>query len=216
MRNDSSNVQERRRFSALFGIALCLGLLTLSRSTPAQEESSRFEVAPVFADFHAPFLSQAAYDQLLLGGRFTWNCLPYVSLEGEYASTLQKPGAETQNGGGYFSQALFGVKSGVRWKRWGVFGKFRPGLASYSMAITSANTSRTGMSVGFGRLNNAAFDLGGGAEFFISRRWLFRYDASDLITHQGSHDFLLNEQRITFSPFTNHNFESEVSVAFRF
>lgn len=216
MRNDSSNVQERRRFSALFGIALCLGLLTLSRSTPAQEESSRFEVAPVFADFHAPFLSQAAYDQLLLGGRFTWNCLPYVSLEGEYASTLQKPGAETQNGGGYFSQALFGVKSGVRWKRWGVFGKFRPGLITYSMAIKSVNTKGTGAPIEFGRLNNAAYDIGGGAEFFLSRHWLFRYDAGDLITHQGSLGVPINAQRIIFPSFTNHNFESEVSVAFRF
>jgi hypothetical protein len=179
----------------------------------AQEKLPRFEAAPIFAEYHAPALSRAVTDQFELGGRFTWNWLSHLSLEAEYASTLSKPGAETQNDGGYFSQALFGVKSGVRWKKWGLFAKFRPGLVSYSMVVTSFSNQA---GFGFGRLTNAAFDVGGGAEFFLPRHWLFRYDAGDLITHQGPHNFLFNTQRFTFLPFTNHNFEAEVAVAFRF
>lgn len=172
----------------------------------------RFEVAPIFAQYHAPALSKAVTDQFELGGRFTWNWLPHLSLEAEYASTLSKPGAETQNDGGYFSQALFGVKSSMRWKKWGLFAKFRPGFVSYSMVVTSFNAGQ----FGFGRLNTPAFDVGGGAEFFLSRHWLFRYDGSDLITRQGAHSISINTQRVTFLPFTDHNFEAEVAVAFRF
>lgn len=68
----------------------------------------------------------------------------------------------------------------------------------------------------FGRLNYLAFDTGGGAEFFLSRRFLVRYDASDLITHEGNHPFLYNGSQITFSPITHNNFESEIAVAIRF
>lgn len=208
--------QGRRLFSALAAFPiLCLALAS-SRPTIAQQNPLRFEVGPVFSEYHAPALSRAVTGQLQLGGRFTWNWLPHLSFEGEYASSLKKPGAESQNDGGYFSQALFGVKSGFRWQRWGIFAKFRPGFVSYSGAITSANQGSVTTPVTFGRLNEAAYDLGGGAEFILSRHWLFRYDASDLITHVGNRPFLLNGQQLTFLPITTHNFETEVSVAFRF
>lgn len=211
-----SDRKSRAHSTLLIVVSLLAAFAFQARSAFAQEERSRFEIGSVFAQYHAPALSKAVTDQFALGGRFTWNWLPHLSLEAEYASSLEKPGAETQNDGGYFSQALFGVKSGVRWKRWGVFGKFRPGLITYSMAIKSVNTKGTGAPIEFGRLNNAAYDIGGGAEFFLSRHWLFRYDAGDLITHQGSLGVPINAQRIIFPSFTNHNFESEVSVAFRF
>lgn len=201
------------RFAARFGFAvLTTALFVCPQVLSAQSELPRFEVAPVFAEYHAPALSRAVTDQLELGGRFTWNWLPHLSLEAEYASTLRKPAAETQKDGGYFSQALFGVKSGVRWKKFGLFAKFRPGLISYSMVITSVSSN----GLTFGRLTDAAFDVGGGAEFFFSRRWLFRYDASDLVAVQGPISLPVDGQNVTFAPFTTHSLEAEVSAAFRF
>lgn len=192
-----------------------LFVIALAPLAFGQDKPPRFEAGPVFSSFHATVGSATIQEQFALGGRFTWNCLPHLALEGEYASTLRNPKVESQADGGYFSQALFGVKSGVRWKRWGIFAKFRPGLISYSNVITSANTSSFPVFT-FGRLNYLALDAGGGAEFFLSRRFLVRYDASDLITHEGSHPFLFNGSQITFSPITHNNFESEIAVAFRF
>lgn len=196
--------------------ALLLALFSWGIPAWAQRGAPRFEVAPVFAHYHQPGLRDVNTDQLEIGGRFAWNWLPHLSLEAEYASTLEVPRAASESEGGIFSQALFGIKSGVRGKSWGLFAKFRPGFVSSSQAIVAATVSATTAQLTFGRLNNAAFDLGGGAEFFLSRRWLFRYDAGDLIVHQGPHGFLFNGQKVTFAPFTVNNFESEISVAFRF
>lgn len=196
--------------------ALLLAVLTWGGPAWAQGGNTRFEIAPVFADFHEPSQRDVVTDQIEIGGRFTWNWLPHLSLEAEYASTVKYPRGASTTEGGYFSQTLFGIKSGIRGKNWGLFGKFRPGFIVNSGAIVSANVTGQGIQLGIGRLNDAAFDLGGGAEFFLSRHWLFRYDASDLIVHQGSHAFLLNGQRGIFPPFTTHNFLSEISVAFRF
>jgi hypothetical protein len=66
-------------------------------------------------------------------------------------------------------------------------------------------------------LKDAAFDLGGGAEFFMSRHWLFRYDAGSVIVHQGPSNFPENGQNFAVSAFTvKNNFETEISVALRF
>ncbi len=207
---------ERRVFPAFFGLMLfCAVHIFLAPSATAQEKPTRFEVAPVFVDFHAPALTQAVNDQLALGGRFTWNWLSHLSLEGEYASTLEKPTAESLYDGGYFSQGFFGIKSGIRWRHWGVFAKFRPGLISYSGVVRAVNVSNP-QPITLGRLNRAAYDLGGGAEFFLSRHWLFRYDASDVISHEGNYTVTFNGQPTSYPSITNHNFEAEVSVAFRF
>lgn len=207
---------QRRVGPAARIVMLLLVWMVLAPLAFGQNDSPRFEAGPLFSSFHATLGSTGIQEQFELGGRFTWNCFPHLALEGEYASSLRNPEDETQADGGYFSQALFGVKTGVRWKHWGIFAKFRPGLTSYSNVITSFDT-RSGFAVlTFGRLNYLAFDTGGGAEFFLSRRFLVRYDASDLITHEGNHPFLYNGSQITFSPITHNNFESEIAVAIRF
>lgn len=181
----------------------------------AQERPLRFEVAPVFSTYHAP--DYLVSTQFKLGGRFTWNWLSHLALEGEYDSTLKSPVDATNFEGGYFSQGLFGVKSGVRRRTWGVFARFRPGFIRYSAAIASV-VSKPG-SVTFTRapLRDAAYDLGGGAEFFMSRHWLFRYDAGVVFVHEGKRSFEFNGQPSTLGSFTTkNNFESQVSVAFRF
>lgn len=201
-----------RAFTVFCMLAVALALCP--RSARAQEKPASFEVAPVFSSYYEAPGFFAGSDQYQLGGRFTWNWLPHLSLEAEYTSTLEQAPLETQFVGGYFSQALFGVKSGVRWKRWGVFAKFRPGFISYSNVITAEN-STTGEFT-FGRLTNEAFDSGGGVEFFLSRHWLFRYDASALTIHEGTLHLTDNGIQGTFSPFTLTRFHAEVGVAFRF
>jgi len=202
--------------SAFPSVLLLLLCLPLSAAvTSAQDRPTRFEVAPVFSNYHAHKFATLRPDRFEFGVRFTWNWFPHLAIEGEYDSTLKQEDLQSSFEGGHFSQGLFGIKSGMRWKSWGAFVKFRPGFISFSDAITSANFT-TGK-ITFGRLTDPAFDAGGGAEFLLSRHWLFRYDASALIVHQGPVSFVNSSgQRVTFVASTFSNFESEVGVAFRF
>jgi len=213
---DTTHMERRTLAPPAFlgSLVLLLGLALCARSVSAQANTPRFEVGSVFSIYHAPSFSTPT--QFELGGRFTWNWLPHLAVEGEYDSTLRSPVAATSFEGGYFSQGLFGIKSGVRWTNWGVFAKFRPGFIRYSDAISGVTVTPTSIILARQPLRDTGFDLGGGAEFFISRHFLFRYDASDLIVHQGAHGILFNGVTETFRPFTHNNFETEVSVAFRF
>lgn len=200
-------------FSAVSVITV--GFLISSGSAIAQGQPARFEAAAIYSTYDAPdYLKSTQYTY---GGRFTWNLLPHLALEAEYASSLKSPIDADVLEGGFFSQALFGVKSGVRWKKWGLFGKFRPGFVRYSSVITGATTRGTSTTFTRGPLKDTAFDLGGGAEFFLSRHFLFRYDASEVIVHEGPTTLVLNGIAKPVPSFTSWNhFESEVSIAFRF
>jgi hypothetical protein len=118
---------------------------------------------------------------------------------------------------GYFSQGQFGLKSGLRRKTWGVFATFKPGFIHYTEAIASVTSSPSSITFTRAPLRDASYDLGGGAEFFLSRHWLFRYDAGVLFVHEGKRSFESNGQPATIAAFTTkNNFESQISVAFRF
>lgn len=195
-------------------VALAISLALCGQFATCQGTPPRFEVAPVFSSYYAPNFNTTPQSQV--GGRFTWDWLPHLALEGEYTSTLKSPIAATSFEGGFFSQGLFGIKSSLRWKTWGMFAKFRPGFVRYSSAITGGTTTSTGVSLTRAPLRDAAFDLGGGAEFFMSRHFLFRYDASDVVVHQGPHSILVNGQTETFRSFTKNHFEAEAAVVFRF
>lgn len=192
-----------------------LFVIALAPLAFGQSDSPRFEVAPVFSTYHAP--DNLVPTQFELGGRFTWNWLPHLSLEGEYDSALKSPFDASEFEGGYFSQALFGVKSGIRRKTWGVFGTFKPGFIHYTEAIASVTSSPGSIVFTRAPLRDASYDLGGGAEFFLSRHWLVRYDAGVLFVHEGNRSFASNGQPATIAAFTRkNNFESQISVAFRF
>ena len=181
-----------------------------------QANVSRFEIGPVFSLYHKGQGGITPPDWSQLGGRLTWNCLPHLSVEAEFDSTLRPSLSGDDESGGYFSQALLGVTSGIHWKNWGLVAKFRPGFIHYSTVITSVRGTTTRFSFGFGSLTDPAFDLGGGAEFFLSRHFLFRYDVSDLIVHQGARTLVQFGQPFTELSFTQNHFEAEAAFAFRF
>ena len=195
--------------------ALAATVLACCHAARAQKKAPSFEIGPLFSTYRAPDYLTTTQEEL--GARFTWNWFPHLALEAEYASTLSSPFAATNSEGGYFSQAFFGIKSGIRWKNWGLFAKARPGFLRYSSVLTGATTTSTTIAFTRGPLRVAAYDLGGGAEFFISRHFLFRYDLSGIILHEGTRMTTVNGQRQTFPSFTvKNNSETEVSVAFRF
>ncbi len=65
------------------------------------------------------------------GGRITFNLNKNISLEAE-GNFFPHENFDDQSRGGNLWQGQFGVKAGKRFGKFGVFGKARPGFASFS------------------------------------------------------------------------------------
>ena len=130
--------------------------------------------------------------------------------------------------GGYPAQAQAGVKYGRRFRRFGVYGKARPGVVTFSgvnevtgyeafpflegdvfFVPTFRNTSKTYFSM----------DLGGVFEFYPSSRILTRFDVGDTIIRYPSRDnpqggFSVPPPRLPSE--TRHNLQVTAGIGFRF
>ncbi|HWN09408.1 MAG TPA: outer membrane beta-barrel protein [Pyrinomonadaceae bacterium] len=161
-----------------------------------------------------------------LGGRFTLNLNDSIGLESEinYFPTSDGIAAGVT---GRLLQGQFGVKAGKRFKRFGFFGKVRPGFVSFDRSLNLVGTRPFNFGgitfvlgiFEMGRRTFFANDLGGVLEFYPSRRWALRFDAGDTIIHYGERSvgtFFLNPSFITAPPETNHNFQFTSGFSFRF
>ncbi|HEX7317165.1 MAG TPA: outer membrane beta-barrel protein [Pyrinomonadaceae bacterium] len=130
--------------------------------------------------------------------------------------------------GGYPAQAQAGVKYGRRFQRFGVFGKARPGIVSFSsvnevsgydafpflngdvfFVPTFRDTSKTYFSM----------DLGGVFEFYPSSRILTRFDVGDTIIRYPTRDnpqgaFNVPPPRLPAE--SRHNLQVTAGIGFRF
>lgn len=161
-----------------------------------------------------------------VGGRFTYNLNESIGLESaiNYFPTSDGIAAGVT---GRLLQGQFGVKAGKRFKRFGFFGKLRPGFVSFDRSLKLVGTTplifsgRTFFLGVFetGRRTFFANDLGGVLEFYPSRRWALRFDAGDTIIHYGERSVpttFLSLSFITAPPETNHNFQFTSGFSFRF
>lgn len=182
----------------------------------SQEQRPRIEIGPFFTYLRVPdSFPINAQNQAEIGGRFSWNFARHIALDTEIeASPFRTTNLETAYQGGYLSQAFVGLKAGNRWKRFGLFGKFRPGLNSYSGAIKQSTQTS---SLTFGRRTNPSFDVGGIFEFYVSRQILVRYDFGDTIIHYNSGSIIVTGgQPIAVPGAVKNNFQLSTAVAFRF
>lgn len=164
-----------------------------------------------------------------VGGRFTYNLTRSLAIEaeGNLFPADKPPGFRD---GGRSVQGLFGVKLGKRYKRFGIFGKARPGFLSFSKALLQifpsslpidANTQVITRSE---RLTHFAFDIGGVLEFYPSRRFFTRIDAGDTIIRLGDTRFdavsIIGNQLfptpVTIPGANINNFQFSAGVGFRF
>jgi hypothetical protein len=188
-----------------------LCLLLLAPLGRAQELPGRFEAGPVFTYLRVPFSPPINdQNQVAIGGRLSWNFSRHFGLDGEFdASPVRTANLTTAYQGGYLLQSFFGIKAGKRWDRFGMFGKFRPGLNSYSRVITGFSQSSFFQ---FGERTDPAFDVGAITEFYVSRRILLRYDFGDTIIHYNSKSI----GGVSAAGATRNNFQFSTSLAFRF
>lgn len=140
------------------------------------------------------------------GGRFTYNLNKHVALE---AAGYFFPGKCEFCVGeitGHITEGLFGVKAGKRFKKWGIFGKARPGFASFGRGgfdvVPLASFAGSGQVNCFGpnqtvpcfrfaesRVTHAVLDLGGVLEFYPSKRIFLRFDGGDTLIHYTRRTF---------------------------
>jgi hypothetical protein len=205
-------------------------LLILSEEAGAQSnDTPKFEVG---AHFSSLSINQGeTRTEPGFGGRFTFNVTDHLALEAEGDFFPRNSGFGSFRTGGRAAEGLFGFKVGKRYKRFGIFGKARSGLISFSegltevFASTQTFTPDTVFSVRSQRLTHFATDLGGVLELYVSRRVFTRFDAGDTIIRYGQTTSTVfsgvpggtfTPTRFTIPGDTTHNFQFNAGVGFRF
>jgi hypothetical protein len=201
--------------------------LTQSQAFSQDQELPKFEVAAEFTSLEREAFGRRQTEPGL-GGRFTFNLNKTVALEAA-GYFFPKQCFDCVNNGRVI-QAVGGVKVGKRFEKWGIFGKARPGIISFSDG--ERNLSPTGpfpqfpFELTFNRVTSFATDIGGVVEFYPSKRIVTRFDAGDTIvyfTRRTTNDFRINPITnqfeigpVTRPARTTHNFQFMASVGFRF
>src|SRR5687768_281874 len=124
-------------------------------------------------------------------------------------------------------QGQFGPKIGKRFEKWGVFGKFRPGFVGFTRVNKLVRTffqlrNQIPAIAGEWRVGKVAYpsvDIGGVVEFYISRRWMARFDVGDTTIRYGevsTESFSAREPILRRGVEYHHNLQVTSGFAFRF
>ena len=221
---------KRKLSFAITAIAAC----SLAGITEIRAQSTDIPKFEVGADFSTITFGQGQ-TELGLGGRLTYNLNKHVALEGAGYFFPRKCQFCARGNDGQITEGLFGVKVGKRFERWGIFGKVRPGVISFSQGklnlVPTAGIPPTGLGAfpfdfEFKRLTTLAVDVGGVVEFYPSKRIVTRLDFGDTIIHYGprrinSAVFDSTTNTYVLMPFTvpsqtRGSLQFSVGVGFRF
>lgn len=138
-----------------------------------------------------------------VGGRVTFNLSDNIGVEGELNFFPQKRTNSLTVSPLFVdsarTQGLFGVKSGLRSEKAGIFAKFRPGFVRFGESGVIPGQSFT----------QFAMDIGGAFELYPSRSVALRFDVGDTIIRFGS-NFTGADS------FYSNNLQISTGVAFRF
>ena len=192
------------------------------------DELPKFEVAAEFTTLEREAFSERRTEPGL-GGRFTYNLNKTIAFEAA-GYFFPKRCSDCRNPGN-IAQGLAGVKVGKRFEHWGVFGKARPGVISFSRGAFDAFPPAGGspfspIQIELKRSTAFAMEVGGVVEFYPSKRIVTRFDFGDTIIHFNrrtmntvTFDNVTNTIIPTTIPLparTSHNFQFMTSFGFRF
>jgi hypothetical protein len=181
----------------------------------AQSNISGLEVGGQFTTIH---LSEFDETTAGFGARLTYNVSSYIALEGEVNFFPQRINVSHFTSSGQRLEGLFGIKSGIRSKRVGVFGKLKPGLIHFSQQHRPCTIVGPVRAVGCAFLrteNNFALDLGGVVEFYPWSSITVRFDTGDTVIRYGGFEVSAGPARIVTGSFTSHNFQISAGVTLR-
>jgi hypothetical protein len=188
-----------------------------------QERTKRFEVGAQFTSLvvDPPFAQGSLtlprkHTEPGFGARFTFNLTESVAFEaeGNYYTRTQSRFPQ----GGHMFQGQFGGKVGKRFDRWGLFGKARPGFVGFSRVFEFAAGGVQIPPVNrFVKKHYPTLDVGGVVEFYISRRWMARFDIGDTVIRYGEIRFTgITPPFLIQRSETRHNLQVSSGIGFRF
>jgi hypothetical protein len=222
-----------KKVTFLAGTIFALTVLFSGVARAQQDPPSRVEVGVQFSSITAPGQPVADAPAVFsrtsteagFGGRITFNLNKNISLEAEQNYFPHENVLEDSRGGTLW-QGHFGVKIGKRFGKWGVFGKARPGFASFSRTVTQIDTASivdpfsgqtfTFPILGLKRQTHFAMDLGGVIEFYPSRKVLTRIDVGDTIIPGGNETFVQAGNSFQRLTRTTHSLQISAGIGFRF
>ena len=208
------------RVSLLWWLGLSLAFL-IQPLAFAEDELPRYELG---AAFNA--IRSVPNNNVGLGGRGVYNPTSYLSFEAEINGFLANSPATGLNGGRIL-EGLVGAKAGLRHERFGIFGKVRPGIISFSNTVRQINVTPLPFPISLplpigvptfrtGRLTRPALDLGGVVEIYPAKNWSLRYDFGDtMVFYSDQHSSTL------FGPITvpgsaKHRLQFSAGIHYRF
>ncbi|HEX8127615.1 MAG TPA: outer membrane beta-barrel protein [Pyrinomonadaceae bacterium] len=163
------------------------------------------------------------------GGRVTYNLTDNVALEAQFDFFPNGRRFRGGRDGGRIAQGLFGVKAGKRFEKFGIFGKVRPGLTSFSagreevVVLPGVPDPVFGPAIRFEprRETHFATDVGAVLEFYPTRRIVTRFDAGDTIIRYGDTTGTFftgtgTPQSFPIPGEIRHNFQFSAGIGFRF
>lgn len=203
-------------------VSFCVTLLltlVLHESVIAQQEEPKIE-----AGVHLSVLGRSA--TIGGGGRLTFNLTRNLALEGELNYFPSSGSNNTR-----IFQSQLGVKAGLRFDRFGVFGKVRPGFinAQYNVTVFCLPPVCPPGQVCIPRLpfpcsvftdtyTRFSSDLGAVVEFYPAKRVVVRFDVGDTITSQRAPSVSLGNGQfaVISGNVAKHNLQVSAGVGFRF
>jgi hypothetical protein len=210
-------------------LTVILSLFLLQSQARSQSQSTEMPKYEVAAEF-TTMARESFGGRTEPGGgvRFTFNLNRMISFE-TAGYFFPKQCIECISNGNV-TEVVGGVKIGKRFEHWGIFGKARPGVVSYSRGKFNVvpDPGNPGFPFNFvpERVNSFAADLGGVVEFYPSKHLVTRFDFGDTIVHFGPRPveaIIFNQTTNTFGlmpltlPSRNvHEFQFVTSVGWRF
>jgi hypothetical protein len=210
----------------IINVMLFCSVRIIAQQTKPSPELPKYEVG---IDFTSLTL-EPGDTNVGVGGRFTYNLNRHLALE---AAGYFLPGkCSTCNGQitGHMGEGLFGVKAGQRFKKFGIFGKVRPGFINYSKGffdiVPTGGSGPFPFTFVVRHRTDFATDVGGVLEIYPKKRILLRFDAGTIFDRYGSrtvHSFNFDPVTGAFTPFTfttpaftQRRFQFIGGVGFRF
>ncbi|MGH9684688.1 MAG: hypothetical protein ACRD4S_13885 [Candidatus Acidiferrales bacterium] len=190
-------------------LALLAGFV--ASAARAQQGPPRFEAGAVIDYAHETLVEES--NRLELGGRFTWNIGSHFGLDAEITTSPFSTVSRGLYTGGHATEGLFGAKYGMRWRKLGMFAKVRPGFVRYSDVFGGFNFNSGQISELGAQTTSPALEVGGIFEYYMSHRWMMRYDVGYTTIWYAARTPPL---AASIPASTNGAFQYSASLAYRF
>lgn len=183
------------RKEILFVVAIILFASIIGTQSTLAQETPKVEVGGQYI-----FLRDEGSNASGIGGIFAYNFTENIGADVAFNFFPSRDRSVTSGSETItirnvkYTQGFFGIKSGIRSEKAGVFAKFRPGFLK---------TGDTNVSPGS---SHFAMDIGGVLELYSTRNLGFRFDVGDTIVRYSGGG----------SSFTNHNMQLGAGIMFRF